>query len=301
MARASRPLAGGVRLGAAGGASFVDLAPDDLDQRLVVPRLRHVAAGAAAHRLDGGVDVGPAGHRDDRQVRVPAVHLADQRQALRARRRVARVVQVHQEQVELAGVDLPRDLLDRRGARRLETGRLQGQPQRRDDVRLIVRDEHAGGFGGGGSGRRTVVHGGRVSSRVPHRRFCKLLGACSGARSEHDRRPGRCPVPNGAVRSRAAAHGCAGFAHGLQCGRPADRRHAARAAPPRRAHPPPRLAHHPARRRPAGRHHRRGHGDLRDRRRRPAAAAAGRQPGSRRRHLAARRSPGAAHHRGRLR
>ncbi len=181
-----RPLARRVRLGAAGGASFVHLAADDLDQRVVVPRLRQVAAGAAAHRLDGGVDVGPAGHRHDRQVRVPAVHLADQRQAFRPRRRVARVVQVHQQQVELAGVDLARDLLDRRRARRLEAGRLQGQPQGGDDVRLIVGDQDAGGFVGGGGCRGTVVHAARRIKPRATWQFRQVARSMLRARSEHD-------------------------------------------------------------------------------------------------------------------
>jgi hypothetical protein len=43
-----------------------------------------------------------------------------------------------------------------------------------------------------------------VSSPVPHGGCGKLLGACSGQAPTTIRRPGRCPVPNGAVHRRAA-------------------------------------------------------------------------------------------------
>ena len=48
------------------GPRVGDLALEDLEQRDVLPRLLHEALGAAAHRLDGGIDAAPPGHDDDR-------------------------------------------------------------------------------------------------------------------------------------------------------------------------------------------------------------------------------------------
>ena len=99
---------------------------------------------AAAHRFDGGVDAAPAGHDDDRQRRVVRAHAIEQIEAFAARRRVARVVQIHQQQVVR--------LVDARGRARRPTeltrsvskpASVEQQAQRLQDVGLVVGDEDA--------------------------------------------------------------------------------------------------------------------------------------------------------------
>ena len=81
-------------------ACFGDLPVEDLEQGRFLPWLLHEAARAAPHRLDRGVDAPPPGHDDDGEVRRQRADLRDQVEAFAAGRRVAAVVQVHQEQVE---------------------------------------------------------------------------------------------------------------------------------------------------------------------------------------------------------
>jgi hypothetical protein len=76
-----------------------DLPANGSGERLAVPRLVHEPAGAAAHGFDSGIDAAPACHDEDRQQGIVGVHFGQQLQSLRTGRRVACVVQIHQQQV----------------------------------------------------------------------------------------------------------------------------------------------------------------------------------------------------------
>ncbi len=82
-----------------------DFALDDLEQGDVLPRFLHEALRAAPHRFDGGVDVAPPGHDDDRKGRIVRADLRDQLEAFTARCGVAGVVEIHQQQVECVGAE----------------------------------------------------------------------------------------------------------------------------------------------------------------------------------------------------
>ena len=73
-------------IAAARRAGVGDLPLQDLEQRDVLPRLLHEALGAAAHRLDRGVDAAPPGHDHDRQRRIVAAHARDRARAPHAPR-----------------------------------------------------------------------------------------------------------------------------------------------------------------------------------------------------------------------
>ena len=81
--------------GPPGVARVRNLLPQHLHQRLVAPRFGHIPAGAAPHGFHGGLDVGPAGHRDERQVGLGGVDVGNEVEAFGARSRVARIVEVH--------------------------------------------------------------------------------------------------------------------------------------------------------------------------------------------------------------
>ena len=98
----------------------LDLRADDRQQPRVVPRLLDEVARAAAHRLDRDFDAAPGRHDDDRQRRIDALDARQQVEPFLARRRVARVVQVDQRDVELARLDRGQHAGRRRG--RLEHG-----------------------------------------------------------------------------------------------------------------------------------------------------------------------------------
>ena len=77
----------------------------DAQEVRVVPRLLHEVAHAAPHRLDGEIHRAPAGHDDDRQQLVDAAWTrASRSMPFAARRRVAGVVQIHQQQIERAAL-----------------------------------------------------------------------------------------------------------------------------------------------------------------------------------------------------
>ena len=122
----------------------LDLRADDREQPRVVPGLLDEVARAPAHRLDGDLDAAPCGHHDDRQRRVDALDSREQVEPFFPRRRVARVVQVDQRDVELARFD--RGQHAGRGGRglELEPFGLEQQPQGLEDVGLVVGNENAG-------------------------------------------------------------------------------------------------------------------------------------------------------------
>ena len=112
---------------------------------LVVPRLFNVVARATAHGFDGTLDTPPSGHRHDRQGAVHFPQRAQEIHAFRTRRRVARVVEVHQHTVPLATDDgFQHGAWRVRGLYR-ESRAFQQEAQRVHDVGLIVRDQDAVG------------------------------------------------------------------------------------------------------------------------------------------------------------
>src|SRR5262249_5838996 len=74
-------------------------------QPRVLPRLLNAVGGAATHRLDRQLDIGPGGHRHDWQSAVERPNPRDQIKSLLPRRRIARVIEVYQNQVEIARSD----------------------------------------------------------------------------------------------------------------------------------------------------------------------------------------------------
>ena len=127
--------------------ALADLGAQHLHERLVVPRLGDVAPRAAAHRLDRRLDVGPAGHGDERHVRLRGLEIRDEVEAFGARRGVAGVVEVHEHRVHVVRGEVPADVLHRRRNLGVEPRRAQQQPQRGNDVGLVVGDEHGGDVG----------------------------------------------------------------------------------------------------------------------------------------------------------
>jgi hypothetical protein len=123
-----------------------DLGSHRRTQALVVPRLLDVVASAPAHRLDGAWNAAPGGHDEQGQCRIQGADPLHQVQSLLAGRRVARVVQVENGQVEVGRLEA----FDRlaRGARGRHVIPLVAQQELEgvEHVRLIVGDEDARGL-----------------------------------------------------------------------------------------------------------------------------------------------------------
>src|SRR5947208_14533688 len=131
----------------------LDLGAERGEQAAVVPRLLNEVARAAAHRLNRAVDTGPGGHHDDRGRRVESLEPREQIESLRPRSRVAGVVHVDQEGVEVALVEGGEDGAGGGGALDLVALAFEKELERLQDVLLIVGNEDAGGGGWGGHGR----------------------------------------------------------------------------------------------------------------------------------------------------
>ena len=86
-------------------ARQLDLRAQDREHPRVLPRLLHEVPRAAAHGLDGQIHAAPGGHHHDRQRRIVLADLRQQIQPLLPGRRVARVVEIHQDGVEVARLD----------------------------------------------------------------------------------------------------------------------------------------------------------------------------------------------------
>ena len=175
-------------LAAAQRARQLDLRPHDGQQPRVVPRLLDEVAGAAAHRLDGDVDAAPGGHHHRRQRRVHGPHGVQEVEAFLARGRVAGVVQVHQEDVELLVLERGDDAGRRGGGVDQVALGLEQQPQRLEHVGLVVGDEQparrrrgAGAlaiFGQVETRRKGV---GRMHAWCRQRECYSLRRACAGS------------------------------------------------------------------------------------------------------------------------
>ncbi len=114
------------------------------EQAGVVPRLLHEVPGAAAHRLDHKVDAPPGGHDDDGEGLLALLDFGDEVEAFLAGRRVARVVQVHQDRVEVPGLDRVQQRRRRAGGLDAVAFGLEQEPQGLEHVGLIVGDQNGG-------------------------------------------------------------------------------------------------------------------------------------------------------------
>ena len=122
----------------ANGVAEVDLVADDRDQTGILPRFRDEIPRAAPHRLDRDIDAGPSGHHDHGQGGVNGLDLVEQVEAFLAGRGVALVIEVHQHEREVAGLDGLDDRRRRLDRFNLVAFRLEQETQRFEDVGLIV-------------------------------------------------------------------------------------------------------------------------------------------------------------------
>ena len=88
-------------------AAQFDLGAEDGGEAGVVPGLLDEVAGAAAHGFDGQVHAAPGGHDDDRKRAIEGLDAVEQVEPFLAGGGVARVVEVHQDGVEVARFDEP--------------------------------------------------------------------------------------------------------------------------------------------------------------------------------------------------
>jgi hypothetical protein len=107
----------------------------------VVPRLLDEIAHPAAHRFDREIDAAPPGHYDHRQQPIDLLHPREQIDPFAARRGVAGVIQIHQDQIER-----PRAQRRDRGVGRghgvvLDPLPLEQETQRVEQVGLVVGDQ----------------------------------------------------------------------------------------------------------------------------------------------------------------
>ena len=119
----------------------LDLSPQNAEKTRVVPRLLHEVARAGTHRLERELDAPPRGHDHDRKRVVDVVQSLEQVETLATRSRVACVVQVHQQQIEVLAFDRFDDgirIVDRFGA---VAFCFQQEPQRFAHVGLVVGNE----------------------------------------------------------------------------------------------------------------------------------------------------------------
>ena len=124
-------------------AAQLDLRFEDGREARVVPGLLNEIARAAAHGLHGQLHRSPGRHHDHRQGGIEALDAVEQLETFLAGGGVARVVEVHQDDVEIARFDG----IDGRGGRVDGLGliafALHQEAQRFEDVGLIVGDEDA--------------------------------------------------------------------------------------------------------------------------------------------------------------
>jgi hypothetical protein len=120
--------------------------PDQRDQPLVLPRLLDKVARAPLNRFDCQVDVAPGGHHDHRQPRVVFLDARQQVQALLARGRVPRVVQIDQQHIVVVLPHRLHQQLRRPDAVHRNALRRQQQLDSFKNVRLIVGNQYTNLF-----------------------------------------------------------------------------------------------------------------------------------------------------------
>ena len=152
-------------------APQLDLSFENGREPRVVPGLLNEIAGPAPHGLHGQLDRPPGRHHDHRQVGVEGLNAVEQVKAFLAGGGVARVVEVHQDGVEIArfnGVQSGRGRSDGLG---LITFALDEEAEGFEDIGLIVGDEDGGRAGVG------RFHLDSIHSAKPRWGRCAWLGA----------------------------------------------------------------------------------------------------------------------------
>ncbi len=117
----------------------IDLRAQNREQPNVLPWLLDKVARTTPHGLHGHFDAAPRGHDDDRQSAIEHLNPREQVKPLLARRRISRVVQVHQDRVKFPRFDGAQYLRGRGHALGFIPLALQQQAQSIADVRLVVR------------------------------------------------------------------------------------------------------------------------------------------------------------------
>ena len=149
-----------VALQLAARASLLDLGAQRADELLVVPRLLHEVADAAAHRFHRKIHRSPAGHHDDREQAVVLLHAREQIDPLASRGGVAGVVEIHQEQVVRAARDGIDDRVRRRDGVHDDAFAFEQKAKRIEQIGLIVGNQNARRNGAGrGHGQDADVQG----------------------------------------------------------------------------------------------------------------------------------------------
>ena len=124
-------------------AALLDLAAQRGNELAVVPRLLHEVAHATAHGLDGEIHRAPSGHDNHRQRAVERLDAGQQIDALTPRRGVARIVQIHQEQIERLGTERGKGRVRGGYGLHIDALRFEQELEGIDEVRLIVGDQDA--------------------------------------------------------------------------------------------------------------------------------------------------------------
>ena len=102
---AQRVVFGFEALAFAEGAAELDLRFEDGGEARVIPGLLDEVARAAAHGFDGELDGTPGGHHDDGQRGIEGLNAVEQLEAFLAGGGIARVIEVHEDGIEVARFD----------------------------------------------------------------------------------------------------------------------------------------------------------------------------------------------------
>ncbi len=128
-------------LSAAQRPAQLGLRPHNRQEPRVVPGLLHEIAGAPPHRFDRDLDAAPGGHHDDGQGRIDVADGVQEVEPFLARRRVPRIVEVHQQDVVFLVIDRRQNAGWRRSRLDVIALGLEQQSKSLEDVRLVVGDE----------------------------------------------------------------------------------------------------------------------------------------------------------------
>jgi hypothetical protein len=116
---------------------------DGRQQSRIVPRLLDEIDSAAAHGFDGQIDARPCRHDHHRNPGVASQQLIEKIQTLIAGGRVARIVHVHQDQVEARAIGSGQGAARRIDGLGLMARAFQKQTDSFENIDLIVTHQHA--------------------------------------------------------------------------------------------------------------------------------------------------------------
>ena len=142
---AQQPVLGLQTQAAADGVAQIDLCLDDAEQAFVFPGLLDKIARPAAHGFHSQADGAPGGHYDDRQNGIDGLNPREQVQAFLAGSGIARVIQIHQYDIEVARLERGDDAGRRSGGFDLVALAFEQQAEGFEYVSLVVRDKDARG------------------------------------------------------------------------------------------------------------------------------------------------------------